>query len=62
MQGIENQKAICPICGEEFIYLDIKNKPKTCGKRECKVNSIYRRKHYNDKTGEMPDPEDIRRW
>lgn len=52
----------CPECGEKFRYIDIRNVPDTCGKKMCKVNHAYRLKHYDPRTGVMPEAEEVRKW
>ena len=54
-------KTKCAMCGDEIIYIDIRNKPKTCGKKICRVNFEYRKKRMNPLTGEYPDPDEIRK-
>ena len=42
----------CPVCGNEYSYMDIRNVPKTCGARICVTNLRYREKTFNPMTGE----------
>jgi len=57
-----NQKAKCVVCGEEFIYIDVKNPPQTCGTRVCDTNLKYIKAHKSPLTGKYPDPKEIKKW
>lgn len=45
------QKATCPICNEEYVYLPV-FKPKTCGKYNCVYEAHKRGLIYKDKVSE----------
>lgn len=57
---MKKMEKYCPICGEKFEYIDLRNEPKTCGSRMCRTNYEYIQKHMDPLTGKKPSPERIR--
>ena len=51
----------CSECGEKFEYVDIRNKPSTCGRMVCKTNAKYREKHLNPLTGDRPTSDEVKK-
>lgn len=45
-------KKQCPVCKTEFIYMDLRNPPETCGSKICRINMKYRKNTRNLQTGE----------
>ena len=45
-------KKKCPVCQVEFIYMDLRHVPKTCGKKICEINQKYREKTRDLRTGD----------
>ena len=54
------EHVFCEECGEEIIVVNIRDIPKTCGKRECDINHEYRKKHFDPVTGEEPTAEEVK--
>lgn len=60
-------KAICKMCGKEFVYypiaesaMDVGKVPQYCQSRECQVNLKYQERTRNLRTGERMAPDKIR--
>lgn len=51
----------CPLCGDEYIYYDVRNVPQHCGSLKCKTNWNYQQ-HNVDQWGNRPTPEEIQGW
>jgi len=58
---ITQQHKICPVCGEEFVYIDIRNVPDTCAKLLCRTN--YKAwQNRSTVQGDKPDLEEMGKW
>lgn len=56
---MKDMKKECPVCHKEFVYMDMRNKPSTCGSRICETNFKYRKNTRNLQTGEYQSYEKI---
>lgn len=66
-----HNKATCPVCGNEFVYvsgsksqLDVGKVPPNCGKKICQTNFQYAKKHTKNE-GDIPSAralEETRKW
>ncbi|MBM4401852.1 MAG: hypothetical protein FJ044_01245 [Candidatus Cloacimonetes bacterium] len=54
------QKSKCPECGKKVNILS-KNDIRFCSKI-CETNYEYRQKHFDPQTGEIPSPEEVKKW
>ena len=52
----------CPVCGKEYIYMDIRNIPPTCGDKICETNYEYQQKTYDPYTGKVKPMDKIKKW
>lgn len=55
------QKKKCPMCGEEFPYIDIRNVPSTCGTKMCVINYKYQQSNITPE-GKTRTSESIKKW
>jgi hypothetical protein len=58
---IEYQHKDCPVCGESFVYIDVRNIPETCPKLMCRQNY----KSYKNRAttqGDKPDLKEMGIW
>jgi hypothetical protein len=55
------QKAKCPICKNEYLYIDPRRKPDTCGRKVCKTNYEYIKKH-KDLDGRELTPDQVNKF
>lgn len=58
---LETYKKKCPVCGEEFTYIDMRNEPATCYKVMCRTNW----NSYNNRMtsgGDKPDLKEMGIW
>jgi len=54
-------KKTCPVCGEEFIFTNVRDVPTTCYKRMCQVNyKAY--KNRSTLQGVKPDLKEMGIW
>lgn len=58
---IEQQKKTCPVCGEEFVYIDIRNIPRTCYKRMCRQNYSSYKNRFTPQ-GDKPNLKEMGVW
>lgn len=58
-EKMKKMTAKCPMCGDTYEYIDMRNIPKTCGRRMCEVNYRYAQKFMDPLTGKVPRAEEI---
>lgn len=59
--SITQHHKTCPVCGDDFIYIDIRNVPDTCSKRMCRVNyKVYQNR--STAQGDKLDLKEMGTW
>jgi len=59
---MKNMTKKCPVCGEKFVYIDLRHIPETCGKKMCQINAKYRKRTFNTRTGDYQDWDKIKKF
>ena len=58
---IEYQHKDCPVCEEQFVYIDVRNIPATCPKLMCRTNyRVFRNR--STVQGGKPDLKEMGIW
>lgn len=52
----------CPVCGNSFIYMDMRHKPTNCGKPLCRSNQKFQRRRFDPYADSKPSYESIKKW